>query len=118
MTFSQRLERGLLKIIQTHVLMLSLFVLIYWSNLYSLHSVSNLIAEGMVEDPEDIANTQVRFFLNYHKELLGSLILTPICLYAIVKTYNMLTIESEKSSMKDLTEPLIPTKAEGSAVFD
>ena len=71
-----------------------------------------------MEDPEDIANAQVRFFLNYHKELLCSLILIPICLYAIVKTYNMLTIESEKSSMSDLTEPLIPTKSEGSAVSD
>ena len=118
MRFSQRLEKGLLKVIQTHVFMLSLFVLIYWSNLYPLDSVSNLIAEGMVEDPEDIANAQVRFFLKYHRELLGSLTLTPICLYALVKTYNMLTFESEKSPSGELTEPLLPNKAEGSAPSD
>ena len=98
--------------------MLSLFVLIYWSNLYPLDSVSNLIAEGMVEDPDDITNGQVRFFLKYHKELLGSLILTPIVLFLLVKNYNILTIKSKKPPTNDMMEPLLPTKADGSAPSD
>lgn len=89
LTLCQRLDNGLLEIIKTHVLMLSLFVLIYWSNLFPLDSVSNLIAAGMIEDPESVEDAQVQFFLEYHRELLGSVILTPIGLYALVKTYNI-----------------------------
>ena len=113
LSFSQRLERGLLKIIKTHVLMLSLFVLIYWSYLFPLDSVSNLISEGMVEDPEDIENVQVQFFLKYHREIIGYLILTPIALYILVKTYNTLALASAKQPANELKEPLLPTKAEG-----
>ena len=115
LSLTHRLERGLLKIIQTHVLMLSLFVLIYWSNLYPLDSVSNLIAEGMLEDPEDIANAQVKFFLKYHRELLGSLIVTPICLFLLVKTYNNINKPATKQSENALMEPLLSNKAEGTA---
>lgn len=96
LSFSQRLERGLLKIIQTHVLMLSLFVLIYWSYLFPLDSVSNLIVEEMVEDPKDTENAQVQFFLNYHREIVGYLILAPIGMYLLVMTYNTSTLTSAK----------------------
>ena len=112
LTLGQRLERGFLKIIQTQVFMLSLFVLIYWSNLYPLDSVSNLIAEGMVEDPDDITNAQVRFFMKFHREILGSLILTPIFLLALVKTYNTLNKPGAEESKGALMEPLLQNKPE------
>ena len=95
--------------------MLSLFVLIYWSNLFPLDSVSNLIAEGMIEDPEDITNPRVRFFLDFHRQILGSLILVPICLFALVKTYNTLKKPAAKQSGDALTEPLLPFKENESA---
>ena len=79
-----------MKIIQTHMMMLSLFVFIYWSQLYPLESVCNLIEAGMVEDPDSIESVQVRFFLEYMRYILGSLILIPICLYALIRAYNIL----------------------------
>ena len=48
-------------------MMLSLFVFIYWLDLYPVESVSNLIAAGMIEDPYSIENAQAKFFLRYHK---------------------------------------------------
>ena len=99
-------------------MMLSLFVFIYWLYLYPVESVSNLIKAGMIEDPYSIENAQAQFFLVYHKELLFSLIVIPVGLYILVKTYNSLTLASTKPPASDLKEPLLPITAEGTAQRD
>ena len=72
----------------------------------------------MLEDPDNIDNVCVKFFLQYHKEVLASQILIPMGGFLIAKTYNSVTLSSAKQPTKDLKEPLLPTKAEGTASAD
>ena len=92
LSLSQRLENGFKKIVLTHTLLLSLFLIIFWLNLNPVDSVSNLIAEGMIPDPRLSEYSEVRFFLKHQQIILFFLIITPIAGLAITKAINILTL--------------------------
>ena len=90
LSLGQRLENGFKKIIMTHTILLSLFVVIFYCNLNPVDKVSNLIEAGMIPDPRLSEYFLVRFFLKHQNVILATQIFTPIVCYVVTKTYNTL----------------------------
>ena len=90
LTLGQRLENGFKRIIMTHTILLSLFVVLFYCNLNSVDKVSNLIEAGMIPDPRQSEYFLVRFFLKHQNVILATQIFTPIVGYVVTKNMKCL----------------------------
>ena len=110
MSLSQRIENGLFEIVKTHVFLLSLFVIMYTYNFAEQESVSALIEAGMIEDPSQISDPLVKFYIGNQQYILMTLIGTPTIALLALKMKNNLPNATAKPEtltlllQKDLAE--------------
>ena len=110
MSLSQRMENGLFEIVKTHVFLLSLFVIMYAYNFAEQESVSALIEAGMIEDPSQISDPLVKFYIGNQQYILMTLIGTPTLALLALKIKNNLPKATAKPEtltpllQKDLAE--------------
>ena len=101
---SQRLERGLFKIVSTHIILLSLFILLFSYIFQNQGSLDALIEADMVEDPLSIEDPLVQFYIAHLSKIIWSLITVPVLILLLVMLYNRLPDKKPTPSTTPLLE--------------
>ena len=87
---SERIERSLYKIVSTHTMLLTLFVIMYSYIFQTQRPLDELIKAGMIEDPLSTKDPLVQFFIAYRSKILLSFIGVPVLALLLVMLYNRL----------------------------
>ena len=88
--FWKRIERGLIKIVSTHTVLLTLFVMMFCYIFRKQKPLDELIEAGMIVDPMSIADPLIKLFIGYLPEILLILIGVPVISMLFVMVYNRL----------------------------